>query len=372
VNLFTEPLYTSVFVQAFFSDMVSRVKPLTPDAWPFGPKAADMVYNVRTQHAALFGDAHASYVMSKEEVLVEMGKFIINWRLEAQRSAKGALPRLCVSNIAWADEHEAQVVQVFRQRGVLNVEVAPTRVRSEWKDITAEALDAFGARMRSLGLGIYSFQAVIYNQPDLHLFKDDASREALVQHMRRVIDMLRQLAGDADSGRRIVFGAPKNRLLHGKTAEEATEIAVRVFRELGDYASLNGVCVCLEANPKQYACEFITSAVEAAELVRKVNSPGFMLHLDTACMHLAGDDFRAIIAKNVDILRHVHVSEPNLGNFSAPQCSHAEVCRALLEAKYPYSVCIEMRPSGADSVANVDQAIEFVARAYAPLLAAKP
>lgn len=111
----------------------------------------------------------------------------------------------------------------------------------------------------------------------------------------------------------MVFGSPKNRQRGEMSYAEAFDIAKEFFGEIAKVAHENGVVFCIEPNAPQYACDFVTTAREGADLVRAVNHPGLGLHLDTACMTLAGDDIAISIRENADILSHFHVSSPMLG-----------------------------------------------------------
>ena len=97
--------------------------------------------------------------------------------------------------------------------------------------------------------------------------------------------------------------------------------------------------------------------------MRDTNSDGFKLHLDTACMHLAGDDFEAVIRENVDILHHFHASEPFLKDFSNPQVEHEKIAQILKSVGYDGFVSIEMLPTD-DAATSVTQAINFVSKIY--------
>jgi sugar phosphate isomerase/epimerase len=94
-----------------------------------------------------------------------------------------------------------------------------------------------------------------------------------------------------------------------------------------------------------------------------VNSPGFRLHLDAAGMHLAGENIPQALSSTIDVLEHIHISEPTLGNFSAPQVAHAQVAATLRSLGWNQWISIEMRASDT-AIANVKQAITRVKDIY--------
>jgi sugar phosphate isomerase/epimerase len=147
-------------------------------------------------------------------------------------------------------------------------------------------------------------------------------------------------------------------------AETAWPIAAEWFAELGAAAAAEGVTVVLEANPTDYAADFITHGADALRMVRAVNSPGLKLHLDTACMTLAGDAL-GLITSGVELLAHFHVSEPMLepvGGDSS-KVNHPAFAQTLRGSGYRGHVSIEMK-SSPSPVDAVRRAIRFVRRSY--------
>lgn len=269
--------------------------------------------------------------------------------------------KLAISNIAWKAEHDAEVFACLRDYDVKGIELAPTRLWSDWQ-VSPEQMAAYGNGLAEQSLICSSFQAILFNQPQLHLFGTPEQTLALLSHLKRVADL-----AAAIGAKNMVFGAPKQRDRRDLTLEQATARAIEVFSEIGEYCMSQQVCLCLEPNPTEYQCNFITDSLSGAALVRQVNSPGFRLHLDTAGMHLAGEDTGAAILNNVDVLAHIHLSEPYLGDFSAPHVAHHQVAEALAAIDWQGWMAIEMR-STATPVQSVQQALEFVQKTYGRLL----
>ena len=120
--------------------------------------------------------------------------------------------------------------------------------------------------------------------------------------------------------------------------------------------------LCIEPNAPQYNCDYITTADEGARLVRTINSEGIGLHLDTACMALAGDDIGASIRNNGDILKHFHVSAPMLDRvYDREDVDYRAAAEALRDINYDGIVSVEMRPGEqGENVKRVEDAVLFV------------
>lgn len=101
-------------------------------------------------------------------------------------------------------------------------------------------------------------------------------------------------------------------------------------------------------------------------MVRLVDSPGFKLHVDIACMHLASEDCTQIVKEHADIIYHVHISEPYLEKvWNGGLSPHHEFAKVLNEELFENDVLwsIEMK-AGKGNEENVGNAIEFVKKVY--------
>lgn len=245
---------------------------------------------------------------------------------------------LAISNIAWSADEDAEVLSWLTGQGVLGIEIAPTRIWPGWTGASPAAAAGLRDKLAEQGLHVPALQAALFDRPGLLLFGDVLTRRDLVTHLALVAS----LAGALGAGA-IVFGAPRNRdrgtLSHG----EAMRAARDTLRAIGDACAAAGTSLCLEPNPPEYGCNFLTTWQEAAEMVALVDHPGVGLHLDTACIHLAGGDAAAAIAACGADMRHFHISEPALSGFAAPHLDHARIGAALRASPYSGAFSIEMR-----------------------------
>lgn len=246
--------------------------------------------------------------------------------------------KLAISNIAWKPEDDGAIAETIRAAGADAVELAPT---AYWPDPLAADPDARkGVReaWARRGLPVVALQSLLFGYPELNLF-DETTRPELRRRLRGMLEV----AADLGAGP-LVLGSPKNRLRRGLAWRDALAVAVPFFRDLGDEATRLGVCLCIEPNPIEYGCDFVSTAAEGRELVEQVGSPGFRLHLDAAGLWLAGDDPAAEVSRSIRHLAHVHLSAPQLGPVAgASPVDYAAVVVALRGAGYQGCVSIEMR-----------------------------
>jgi D-psicose/D-tagatose/L-ribulose 3-epimerase len=245
---------------------------------------------------------------------------------------------LSVSNIAWPAELDEEALALVRTAGITAVEVAPTRIWPGWVGASAAAGAEVAGDFAQRGFCVSSLQAILFGKPECQLLGSDNDRQSLFDHLVLCADLAAGLGAA-----HLVFGAPRNRALCGKSEADAFGIACEFFRTVGPYFETRGLCLCLEPNPPEYGCEFVIDSSQASRLVRAVDSGGFRLHLDTGCMRLVGEDPFHAIRAHADILGHFHVSEPFLGSFDDPAVAHRQVSKALEEVSYSNWVTLEMR-----------------------------
>jgi D-psicose/D-tagatose/L-ribulose 3-epimerase len=160
-----------------------------------------------------------------------------------------------------------------------------------------------------------------------------------------------------------VFGSPKNRVRGSLARDEANEVAAEFFRELGEHAFAHRIALCIEANPAEYGCDFVTTTAEAVELCAMIDHPGIRVNADLGGMTLAGEHPGAAIRSAPGFVAHVHASEPHLAELGA-SADHLAASRALREIRYDAWVSVEMRASAQGNVSAVERAVGVARAAY--------
>ena len=268
--------------------------------------------------------------------------------------------KLAVSNLAWPRAKDAAIVDLLIELGIGGIEIAPTKIWPNPLAATDAEIDEYRRFWNERGIAIVAAQALLFGKPELTIFESASTREQTLEYLAGIVRVCARLGAGA-----LVFGSPKNRRVGPLPPEEASRIAVEFFTRLGEIAANAGTCVVLEANPEVYGADFITNATEAIALVERVNHPGFQLHLDTGCMSLAGDSIPATFDRAFPLLRHFHVSEPNL---AAPGSSgtvdHETFAEQLRERDYAGWISLEMREPMSFELAAFAESLRWLATNY--------
>jgi sugar phosphate isomerase/epimerase len=268
--------------------------------------------------------------------------------------------KLAVSNIAWPRDQDEAVAELFRRFGITGIEVAPTKLFPQPLEATDAEIDMAREFWTERGIAIVAAQALLFGKPELTIFESKEVRERTLKYLKGIVRLCARLRAGA-----LVFGSPKNRRIGSMPRVEADRIATEFFTQLGEAAASAGTCIVLEANPPVYGADYITTAAEAIELVTQVNHPGWRLHLDTGCMALAGDSIPESFARGTPLLRHFHVSAPNLDPpHAAAAVDHAVFAAELRRIGYGGWVSLEMRETQPFEITAFAECLEWYALQY--------
>ena len=212
------------------------------------------------------------------------------------------------------------------------LEIAPTRIISEKPyDKIAVAVAWKQCLEEKYGFVIPSMQSIWYGRQE-KIFGTDEERMVLLEYTKKAIDF-----ASAIGCKNLVFGCPRNRTLpEGMNPSSA----IPFFKELGDYAYQKGTVIGMEANPPIYNTNYINDTRSALELVRRVDSKGFLLNLDIGTMIYSNEKVRELEGQ-VKYINHVHISEPGL-SIIEPRELHKELHQVLKQESYNGFVSIEM------------------------------
>jgi D-psicose/D-tagatose/L-ribulose 3-epimerase len=267
--------------------------------------------------------------------------------------------RLSISNIAWLREEERDVARLLQEEGVRYVEVAPTRIADDPRTLTPRALNEYRAFWSDHGIEIGAMQSLLFNRPELHVFRSDHDARETAAYLRTIIDIGAALGANA-----LVFGSPKQRTVGGISPDDVRRRELEFFSEVGAAAAAAGLRFCIEPNPPAYGCDYLNTLAEVLALLDRVPSEGLGLHADAAAMTMVGDAPEALTAV-VPVLRHFHISEPDLAPIGNGGVPHERFAAALRAGGYGRLVSIEMRAGAlGENASRVRTALATARAAY--------
>jgi sugar phosphate isomerase/epimerase len=268
--------------------------------------------------------------------------------------------KLAISNIAWQPDEDRAVIGLMHEYGVTGIEIAPTKIWQNPLAATDADIRSYAARWKKEGITVSSMQALLYGQPQLRIFESRENRLLTIEYLRKIIHIGGLLGASA-----LVFGSPKNRLINNLPQSEVKEVATEFFTAVGKLAFDEGCVFCIEPNPTDYGCDFITTSTQAVELVRQVNHPGFGLHLDAAGMTMSNEDISKQLPRAMAGLCHFHISEPGLKPVGTGGVDHVLIANLFKASRYAHWHSIEMRhQENQGNLTAIAETLKFVQKTY--------
>lgn len=263
--------------------------------------------------------------------------------------------RLSISNIAWDAGADKIVYALMKKYGYSGLEIAPTRIFEKNPYEALEPATKWSSELKSeYGFEIPSMQSIWFGKTE-KLFEDKAQMEILSQYTKKAIDF-----AQAVCCKNLVFGSPKNRALPDNASKELVSSGIKFFKALGEYALTKNTAIGMEANPAIYNTNYINDTKSALQLIKEVESKGFLLNLDIGAM-LENKEQIEVLEGNSDYINHVHISEPFLkpiGMTKERQSFHNELSCFLKENNYKGFVSIEM--GKAEDIAVIEEILAYV------------
>jgi sugar phosphate isomerase/epimerase len=267
--------------------------------------------------------------------------------------------RLSASNIGWAPADDERAAALLRAANFGGVEIAPTLRWAAPLDAPAAAIADCRAWWESRGFTIVALQSLAFGRDDLQLFGSAGSRQSFVVHLDGMAAL-----GAALGAATLVFGSPRNRRRGDLPLAAALDVAVDFFRQVGTLLHARGLRLCIEPNPPDYHCDFITTTAEAVALVQRVNHPGIAVQGDLGAITLAGEEAGAAIHQAGTLIGYFHASEPGLAEPGRGRSDHRAAALALGEIGYRGWISIEMRTPAGSGLEPLERAVQSVRAAY--------
>lgn len=254
--------------------------------------------------------------------------------------------KLAISNIAWSADNDQTLYAFLKSVGFSGLEIAPTRIfENRPYDQLTEASRFSGGLKKEFGLEIASMQSICFGISE-SIFGTPDERQIIFDYTKKAIDF-----AAAVNCNNLVFGCPKNRII----GENQTDVAVNFFTGLGNYAAQKGTVLALEANPVIYGTDFINTSQESFDFVREINSKGLKVNFDFGTF-LYNQEKLADVEKNLDLVHHIHISEPYLEIIQKREI-HKDLAEMLRQNHYGNYVSVEMKNQ--ENTENIKQIIHY-------------
>ncbi len=166
---------------------------------------------------------------------------------------------------------------------------------------------------------------------------DPQHRQGGVDYLKWVVDCCEAFGAEVLCG---PFYQPLGTFTGVPPTADERERAAEVHREVADYAQKAGVVLAVECL-NRFECYFLNTLDAGAAYARQVNHPNFGVMYDSFHANVEEKDPVGCITRNLDMIRHVHISENDRGTPGKGHVPFDRITKALRSGGYDQWLTIE-------------------------------
>jgi sugar phosphate isomerase/epimerase len=222
--------------------------------------------------------------------------------------------------------------------GYQGTEIAPFTIAEYVTDVSAQRRQEIRKQAEAAGLQVVGLHWLLAKTKGFHLtspYRDVRRKTA------EYLGELARFCADL-GGKLIVFGSPQQRnLAEGVSRDDGMKYAAEVFTETLPVLEKTDVRLAVEPLSHKIT-NFLSTAAEAVELVRKVNDPRCRLILDCLAMASEPTPIPKLIHQFQADLIHFHANDPNSQGPGFGDLDFGPIFQALREIDFANWVSVEV------------------------------
>lgn len=251
-----------------------------------------------------------------------------------------------------------QVCDTVAKIGYTGIEIAPFTFASLATDISAQQRADCKKQAEDAGLAVVGLHWLLAKTQGFHINSPDE------QVRQRTADYLAELTRCCSDmgGELMVFGSPNARqIAPGLSLHQAMEYAADTIRRFTPTLEERNVQFCIEPLAPTET-DFLQTADQGAALMKMVDHPNVVLHLDVKAMSSESTPIPEIIRAHAAHTGHFHANDANLRGPGMGEIDFAPIFDALKESGYDRWVSVEVFDftPGAENIARVS--LEYMKR----------
>jgi len=282
--------------------------------------------------------AHENLVAIDIRNQERFGPLLAAFAKQFARPQGAAQVRFAICNEFCEDMPIADVFRLANDTGYEGVEIAPFTIADDVRDITADQRREIKQQAADAGVEIVGLHWLLVKPEGLYVnHPDKAIRDKTADYFKALVNCCGDLGGS-----KMVIGSPKQRNVYeGLTYQQAWDYAKDVFTSLLPDAEARGVDLCFEPLARTET-DFIYTAAEGLKLVKEIDHPRFLVHLDVKAMADEGRAMDEIIAECKGYVGHFHANDANRSYPGSGDTDFAPVVKGLNAIGYNGWVSVEV------------------------------
>jgi sugar phosphate isomerase/epimerase len=234
---------------------------------------------------------------------------------------------LSVSNLAWDNHENEQILEIFSDIGINKIEGVPSKINS-WDKLTNTEISQYKEYLDSKNLSMKSMQSIFFNTKII----DFKNQDEVITHFEQLIEISKILGVNV-----LVLGSPKLR----KKYDGWSEDLIRIFNRLDFILDGTSIRVVIEPNTSMYGGEYFFTVFEIVDFIKKNGFKNIKTMIDTHNVILENENPIEILELYYDYIEHIHISEVNLSPFKNNEF-HNNFSKKLQEMKYSKIITYEV------------------------------
>lgn len=264
--------------------------------------------------------------------------------------------KYAICNETFEGWEHARICGYLRAIGYQGLEVAPFTLANKITDVSASAREKMRKEAAREDVQIIGLHWLLAKTEGFCLTSPDlAVRKATANYMEDLARACADLGGDI-----LVLGSPaQRRIPAGHSKAQATEFAVDTLKRTVKTIAGLGVKLCLEPLSPPEA-DFVNTAQEGAEILKQINHPNFLLHLDVKAMSTEAKPTPDVMREYLHLTGHFHANDPNLRGPGFGASDFVPIFQMLLEKKYQGWVSVEVFDYKPDPQTIAEKSLEYM------------
>ena len=235
--------------------------------------------------------------------------------------------KLGISSLAWGDDVDYKnLFSVLKDNNIKFIEIVLPKF-IDWKTNNMSKLSDFMNSVLFHGLDIKSTQSLYYGTGI-----DSYYSPNFVKHLEHVIDICKNIGVT-----HLVLGAPTMRTKNSLGLS-------KIFSYIDGILKENNQIMLLEPNSKIYNGNYFFTIKEIIDFIQMNKFTNIKTMIDTHNIILEKENPFDIFINYFSYIKHIHVSENNLGDFIESE-QHTLLANKLKECKYEGLIVYESKPS---------------------------
>ncbi|MGQ9913779.1 MAG: sugar phosphate isomerase/epimerase family protein [Thermogutta sp.] len=246
--------------------------------------------------------------------------------------------RFAICNETFTDVSLEAGFETAAELGYEGVELAPFTLAPYITEVSPARRAEIRKTIESLGLKTVGLHWLLAKTEGYHLTSPDVMiRRRTTEYLLELIRACAELGGNV-----LVFGSPQQRsILPGVDRRQAEDYAVEVLGGLRKELERTGVILAMEPLSPQET-NFLNTAEETVQLLRRLGSPHIKLHLDCKAMSAESVPIPELLRRHRGDVAHFHANDPNRQGPGFGALDFIPIFRALRAIDYRGWVSVEV------------------------------